>query len=126
MRLSLSVAVFAVLLVGVVVELVRRRRLTENFAILWIGVGLAIVALSVGRPLFDRVSRFLGVSYGTSLLFSAAIVFLLFVCMSLSIHVSSLRERVETLAEEVAFLRGARRPGSPSEQDSDDPPVEVE
>lgn len=131
MRLSLSVAIFAVLLVGIVVELVRRRRLTETFALLWIGVGLAVVALSVGRPVFDRVSRLLGVSYGTSLLFSGAIVFLLLVCMSLSMHVSSLRERVETLAEEVAFLRGVRGPepsdpDAASQQGADDPPVEVE
>jgi len=129
MRLSVSVALFAVVLVASVIELVRRRRLSETFALLWIGVGLAIVALSVGRPLFDRVARFLGVSYGTSLLFSAAIVFLLLVCMSLSMHVSSLRQRVEALAEEVAFLRGVRDPEPQeqhSQQGSDDTPVEVE
>jgi uncharacterized membrane protein len=36
--------------------------------------------------------------------------FLMFVAMSLSLHVSRLEERVEILAEEVAFLRGVRTP----------------
>lgn len=104
-RLELFVIVLALVNVAVVVEFVRRRKLRENFALLWIGVGLAGVTLSLARPVFDAVARAVGVSYGPSLLFTLALLFLLFVCMSLSLHVSRLETRTEILAEEIAFLR---------------------
>jgi hypothetical protein len=107
-RLELLVVVLALVNVAVVVEFVRRRKLREGFALLWIGVGLGGVALSLARPVFDAVARAVGVSYGPSLLFTLALLFLLFVCMSLSLHVSRLDARTEILAEEVAFLRAER------------------
>lgn len=107
-RLQLFVVVLALVNVAVVVELVRRRMLREGFALLWIGVGLGGVALSLARPVFDALARAVGVSYGPSLLFTLALLFLLFVCMSLSLHVSRLEARTEILAEEVALLRAER------------------
>ncbi|MDQ3353268.1 MAG: DUF2304 domain-containing protein [Actinomycetota bacterium] len=109
-KLEVFVVVIALLNVAAVVEFVRRRKLSENFALLWITVGLGGVVLSVARPLFDAVARAVGVSYGPSLLFSLALIFLLFVCMSLSLHVSRLEARTEILAEEVAFLRSGSTP----------------
>ncbi len=107
-RLELFVVVVALVNVAVVVEFVRRRMLRESFALLWIAVGLGGVVLSLARPLLDSVARAVGVVYGPSLLFSLALLFLLFVCMSLSLHVSRLEARTEILAEEVAFLKAAQ------------------
>ena len=65
--------------------------------------------LALARPLVNRLANALGVT-GPSIVLSLGIFFLLFVAMSLSLHVSKLEERVEVLAEEVAFLRGVRSP----------------
>ena len=67
-----------------------------------------MLLLGVLRPLVDRVSRLVGVSYGANLVFAVAIVFLVVVCVNLSMHVSRLEEKVQTLAEEVALLHGPR------------------
>jgi hypothetical protein len=104
-KLSWFVAIVAVLNVLVVVEFVRRRKLAENFALLWIGVGVIGVLLSVGRHFVDSVAAKVGVYYGASLVFALGLLFLLFVCMSLSMHVSRLTDKAEILAEEVAILR---------------------
>jgi hypothetical protein len=109
-RLQLFVLIVALVNVAVVVEFVRRRKLRESFALLWIAVGVSGVVLSLARPLFDTVARAVGVAYGPSLVFALALLFLVFVCMSLSLHVSRLEARTEILAEEIAFLRAARRP----------------
>ena len=63
-----------------------------------------------------------GIVYGTSLVFALAILFLLIVCINLSMHVSRLEQRVEALAQELALRdvqrrrvrsrRGRRRPGA--------------
>jgi hypothetical protein len=104
-KLVLFVSSIAAINVVVVVEFVRRRKLAESFALLWIGVGLLGLVLSVARPLIDDVAEDIGVRYGPTLLFTGAILFLLFVCMGLSMHVSRLTERTEILAEELTLLR---------------------
>lgn len=110
MRLQFVVLVIAVALALVVVEALRRRRLSEGWALLWIGVALAGVALVVARPLVDRFAESLGIAYGTSLVFSLAIVFLLVVCINLSVQVSRLNQRVERLAQELALDSVQRSP----------------
>jgi hypothetical protein len=104
-KLVLFVSTIAAVNVLVVIEFVRRRKLAEGFALLWIGVGLLGIVLSAARQLIDDVAQDIGVRYGPTLLFTGAILFLLFVCMSLSMHVSRLTERSEILAEELTLLR---------------------
>lgn len=104
-KLVVFVAAVAVVNVAVVIEFVRRRKLGEGFALLWIGVGVLGIVLSIARPLIDDLAEEIGVRYGPTLIFTGAILFLLFVCMNLSMHVSRLTERSEILAEELTLLR---------------------
>ena len=115
-RLDLFVLVAAVGNLVVVFEFVRRRRLLESFALLWMAVGAIGVLAALGRSALDRVASAVGISYGSNLILAAACGFLLFVCMSLSLHVSRLERRTEILAEEVAFLRGVREPSGFTEE----------
>jgi hypothetical protein len=112
-RLEVFLLVSAVVFMAIIVEIVRRRRLAENFAILWLGVALAVVVLGIARPVVDWFSEAVGVEYGTNLFFGAAVAFFVFVCISLSIHISRLEARVESLAEEVAMLKGPKRSANP-------------
>lgn len=112
-RLELTLLISALLLLGFIVEVVRRRRLSEGYALLWIGVGVAVLLLALLRPLIDRLSRLVGVHYGASLIFGVAVVFLVVVCVNLSMHVSRLEDKVQSLAEELTLLRGPRRGSEP-------------
>lgn len=109
-KLELFLIVASLANVAIVLEFVRRRKLLESFAMLWLAVGGGLVVLAFARPLVDRFAEAVGVAYGPTLVFGFGIGFLLFVTMSLSLHVSRLEDRVEILAEEVAFLRGVREP----------------
>lgn len=109
-KLQFFLLVVAVAQLVFVIEFVRRRKLLEGFAILWITTGIGGVALVVARPLIDRLADAVGIAYGASLVLTLGIAFLLLVCMSLSLHVSKLESQVEVLATEVAFLRGVREP----------------
>ena len=122
-RLEITLFLTAVALLVVIVEVVRRRKLAENFALLWMGVALGVIVLGVARPVVDWVSEAVGIEYGANLFFAAAVLFFVLVCLSLSIHISRLEARVEALAEEVAFLRGPRHaddepPPPPADPDS--------
>lgn len=115
-KLEVFVLVTAVVLLVLTLEVVRRRRFSDSYALLWIGVGVGALVLGVARPFVDRFSESLGLAYGISLVFTLAFVFLLVVCINLSMHVSQLESRVESLAGEVALLRG------PAQASPDDPP----
>jgi hypothetical protein len=112
-KLEVFLIVVALFNVGVVLELVRRRTLSEGYALLWLLVALAGVAYVGARRAVDEAAEAVGIASGLSLVLGAAVVFLLFVCMSLSLHVSRLEAKTEVLAEEVAMLHGVREPEPP-------------
>jgi hypothetical protein len=115
-RFEIVVFTSATLLLVFVIEVVRRRRLAESYALLWMAVGAGVIAVAVLRPVLDGVAEAIGVTYGANLFFALAVLFLLVVCMNLTMHISRLEERVTALAEEVAFLHG---PVEPTDDDKD-------
>lgn len=113
----------------VVLEFVRRRKLLETYALLWLLVGAGGIFFALGRSLFDAGARAVGISNGANLILAGGVLFLLFVCMSLSLHVSRLEARSEVLAEEVALLRAMRPTGTATFHrgpPADDPPSGVD
>jgi len=122
MSLEVSVLVVACVNLAIVLELVRRRRLAENFALLWIAVAIGAFGLILLRPVIDDVSSSLGIESGTSVVFSLAILFLVIVSTYLSVHVTRLESRVEILAEEIALLRGVRGPTDDGHQANEHTP----
>jgi hypothetical protein len=119
----MSVEVFsliiAILFALAVLELVRRRHMLENFALLWSLVAVGGLLLVFARPLVDRLTRAVGISTGASVVFAGGIVFLLLLSLYLSLQASRLATRVERLAEEVAFLRGVEPPPQDAPSDVD-------
>ncbi len=96
----------AALVIGFVIELLRRRQLREKYAILWLFVGSVVGLLSVFPRLLTWAAGTADVEVPTNLLFFLAIVLLLSVAMHLSWESSRHEERTRVLAEEVALLRG--------------------
>jgi len=123
MRLEIFLIALAVVLLAFVIEVVRRRRLSEGFALLWIAVGIGGLVVGLARHLIDTFSDTIGVSYGVNLVFAFAFVFLVVVSVILSIHVSKLEDQVAALAEEVALVKGPQG-GTPAGP-GDDEPVET-
>ena len=93
------------LTLGVIFEMLRRQRLREKYAVIWVVVVVATVLLAVFPQLLTRAARVLGVEVPANLLFFGAIMLLLFISIQLSYEVGRLEERTRTLAEEVALLR---------------------
>src|SRR5215207_846975 len=106
-RLGLFLLTVALATGAVVPEIVRRRKPLAHYALQWRLVGIGGIFFAVGRSLVDSAARAVGISNGANLILAASVLFLLFVCMSLSLHVSRLEARSEVLAEEVAFLRSS-------------------
>jgi len=105
LRLTVVSIVVAVVALALVVELVRRRRLREKYAVIWvlISVGTLVVALVPG--LLPALSELVGVRTPSNLLFFGSLIVLFAVSLQLSREVGLLEEQTRTLAEETARLR---------------------
>ncbi|OIV36387.1 hypothetical protein BIV57_16545 [Mangrovactinospora gilvigrisea] len=107
MSLSILTSSIGIVLLTVIVELLRRHRLREKYAVLWMAIGAVVVPLGFCPRALDRVAGLVGVASGVSLVLFGGFVLLLLVCLHLSWEASRLEEKTRTLAEEVALLRVA-------------------
>lgn len=94
----------ALLLAGVVAELLRRGILRERFAGLWLVVSALLIVVALFPSLLRSAADALGFALPSNLLFFASILFLLLVTMQLSYEVSRLEARSRRLAEDLALL----------------------
>jgi hypothetical protein len=92
----------------VVLELVRSRRLQEQYSLLWVFTGVVLLLLSGWRGLLDRFAQLFGIHYPPSALFLVGFGFFLLILLHFSIVHSMLSERVKELTQEVALLKEAR------------------
>jgi hypothetical protein len=107
-----ALALCAVLLI-VLIQLLRRRRIREKYVALWLIVGLGVIVLGAFPGVPATLAQWVGVQLPVNLVFTVGLFFLLIVCIQLSVAVSSLEERTRTLTEEVALLRAqATGPGT--------------
>jgi len=100
------VALFiSVVLVILIVELVRRRKLREEYSWLWLSLSLAIFVLALWPGFLDFVTNLIGAVLSTSTLFFFALVFLMLITIQFSVEISSLRTQVKNLAQQLAILQ---------------------
>ena len=92
-----------------VLELVRRRRLTEEYSIIWILASIALLVLSLARRLIDRVALLLGIQYGPALLLLILAFFVAVAALHFSLVISRQRRQIERLIEDVALLDAQQR-----------------
>jgi hypothetical protein len=92
-------------LVIVVLELIRRGRLQERYALLWLLTGLVLTALSAWRDGLNTIARWVGVrSYPPAVLFAVGILFILAVLLHYSTVISRLSQQNTILAQRLALL----------------------
>ena len=99
---TLAIAVAAFLLV---LELLRRRKLREKYAALWVVVAGLAVLLSIFPGLLNGAAALLGIAVPSNLLFLMSLLVLFAVSLQLSREVGMLEEQTRRLAEEVGALR---------------------
>ena len=100
-----AVAVLATIgLLLIVFDLVRRRRLLERYALVWMAVTILLLALSAWADLLDTVADAIGISYPPSALFAAAFGFVIVLLLHFSVAVSRLTDQSKLLAQRIALL----------------------
>jgi len=88
-----------------VLELVRRRRLKEEYSLLWLATAAALIVLSLSRPALDLLANTVGIIYPPSALFLVAVIFVLFILLHYSIVLTRLTQENKENAQQLALLR---------------------
>jgi hypothetical protein len=104
----LTICVAALLLVGVI-ELVRRRRLLERYALVWLFSSVVLLGLAIWRGALDRIAEQIGVAYPPNALFIVAFGFVLWMLLHFSVAVSRLSDQSKVLAQRLALLEERMR-----------------
>jgi hypothetical protein len=126
-RVQIVALIVTAVLLGLVLELVRRRRLAERYALLWMMVAVALLILAVWKGLLADISNLVGIQVPANALFLAAFGVIFILLLHFSVAVSRLGEEAKILAQEVARLdqelRSERSNGLPEDlrTSSDEP-----
>ena len=97
-------AVGAVVLVLVVLELVRRRKLSEEYALLWVVSSLGMASLGFMTPLLEALTRALGMRYESSTAFAFGVTFGIVMLLYMSTQLSRLGRAHQALTRELALM----------------------
>jgi hypothetical protein len=110
----IEVIALAVVVCGLIFELVRRKRLMERYALLWLLAGVTILVLAIWQGLLTRLSHAVGIYYPPSALFAVAFVFVLVMLVHFSTTVSRLSDQNKVLAQRVALLEHEQQLAAPA------------
>lgn len=103
LRIQIIIGIISISILLIVFELIRRRKLKEEYSLLWLLSSTVIMAFSIFPGMLDILSKLLGVYYLTAL-FVISFVFLLLIVLHFSTVISKLSEHNKDLAQEFSIL----------------------
>ena len=103
-RLQIVAIVAAVALLLIVLEMVRRRRLMERYALLWLLSAVVILALALWQDALEQLANAMGILSAPNALFFVAVGFILLLLLHFSAAMSRLSDQAKVIAQRHAIL----------------------
>jgi hypothetical protein len=116
LRIQIVAIIASGCLLLIVLELVRRRRFLERYAILWLLSAVVMLGLAVWKGLLSELASAIGIIYPPNALFVVAFGFVLILLLHFSLAVSRLSDQTKVLAQRLALLEHRMRD---AEEESD-------
>jgi hypothetical protein len=108
-RAQVQTLIASIGLLLAVFELIRRRKLTEEYSFLWILLGATLLVVSIRADLLAAAARIVGVANPGTLPLVLAVTAMIVACLCLSVIVSRQRHQIDRLIEETAILAAELR-----------------
>jgi hypothetical protein len=100
--ISVFGSIFAILFV---VELIRRRKIKEEYSLLWLFLGFSFLAMSLSQTLINKLADMIGIAYSPA----ALLLFLILGCFAILIHYSAVITKItiknKDLVQELSILK---------------------
>jgi len=91
-----------------IIEMVRRRKLMEEYSILWLSGSVVVLVLSVKQDWLNRISAAVGIAYPPSLLFLVGMLFIVLILIHFSITISKLKHVNKQISQEIALMKHSK------------------
>ena len=104
-RIQLVAILATAALFLVVFEAVRRRRLMERYALLWLFCTAVLLGLAVWKDALEQFASAVGIYYAPSALFAIALGFISVLLLHFSLVISRLADQTKVLAQRVSLLQ---------------------
>lgn len=93
----------AMIIFVVIVELVRRKKLMEEFSWIWLLAGVTIVIVAIWEDLLSMITRITGIVAPTSVVFFFGIFFLILINLQVSIKLSKNRDEIKNIVQKISL-----------------------
>jgi len=111
--MTISQKIFAILtafaIFAVILYLVKKGRLREEFSWIWLLTGCVLIVLVIWYDLLVMLTNLIGAVLPTTTLFIFSIIFLVSLCLHFAIKISTLTHQVKNLAQKVSLLESDQR-----------------
>jgi hypothetical protein len=104
-RARIFFVIIGMVILLLVIEYVRTRRLKEQFAILWIMLATGLVLLPIAIEPINWIAQITGTDYPPALLFSLGFFAMFLILIQFSIAISKLSEDAKVITQDLALLR---------------------
>lgn len=104
-RVQILSIVVTLALMFITFELVRKRRISERYAVLWFGAELVLLVFAVFENVLFLVAGLVGIFYPPAVLIPILMFFVIALSLHFSVVVSRLSKENKKLAQEISFLK---------------------
>ena len=111
-RFQILAIIGSIAFLAFILYLVRKKKLREDYSLLWLFFGGIFLVLSIWRDSLEFISRALGIAYAPAAIFIILIMCLFMIMIQFSMIISKQANQISSLAQEIALLRQAK----PSDQ----------
>ena len=95
----------SILIFVAVVDLVRKRRLREEYSVLWLATSVLMFVLVLRYEWLVALTTLIGAGLPTTTLFLGSIIFLMLLAVQFCIKISRLTDQVKNLSQENALMK---------------------
>jgi hypothetical protein len=104
-RVQMLAITVSVLLILLIIGLIRKRKLREEYSIIWLVAGFVLILFSIWRDLLDRIAGVIGVYYAPAVLLLVGLFFGALAFLHLTVVISKFADQNRTLAQELALMK---------------------
>jgi hypothetical protein len=97
--------VLGLLVLFFVIASLRRKRLKEQYALLWLLMALALVVAPLFINIIDAVSFAIGIDYPPALMIVIALICFVLIFFQFSVTISRFSEQIKSLTQDLALTR---------------------
>ncbi len=95
----------SILFLLLILFLIHRKRIKEEYSLLWIFVAIVFIVFSIWRDGLDYLANLMGVSYPPAALFLILLIAVFLILIEFSIIISKLSDKNKTVVQEIGILK---------------------